>query len=175
MCCGSAPASQSHKRRFRSCLTWSLLTNPQIPAATSQANRITRQVKNCKNKAREGPWTYLATGRSNNQVGRGVGWHRYSQGSEQSVTCLQTIFSLIHTLSSNKFSCNSSDATPRPDFPLGWLRGVSRALPTQGLSGMRMPCAPQDMLPLFAHLQDHPDKLLALPQMLRRGELPVQG
>lgn len=27
-------------------LTWSLFTKPQMPAATSQANRITRQVKN---------------------------------------------------------------------------------------------------------------------------------
>lgn len=74
ICCGSAPASQPHERRIWSRLTWSLLTNPQIPAATSQANRITRQVKNCKDKSREGRLTYLATGKSSNYVGRGVEW-----------------------------------------------------------------------------------------------------
>lgn len=36
---------------------------------------------------------------------------------------------------------------------------------TQGLAGMRMPCA-QDTLLLLVHLLNHPDELLTLAQML---------
>lgn len=55
-----------------------------------------------------------------------------TNGGDQSKASSDFILSPIHTLSPNTFSYDSLDATPRPDFPLGWLSGDQQNLSHTG-------------------------------------------